>query len=119
MIIYASRTGNVRFIINQKLNLPSKELREDEIVNEDFIIFTYTDKLGELPEKVDKFMKLNHPLCKGVIASGNKNFGKYNFCRAADILNELYGIEIIDKLDLRGNDSNYEKIKKRYNEIFS
>lgn len=119
MIIYASRTGNIRHVINEKLNLPSKELREDEIVNQEFIIFTYTDKLGELPEHVDSFMKNNHALCKGVIASGNKNFGKNNFCRAADILNELYRIEIIEKLDLRGNKSNYEKIKTRYQELFS
>lgn len=116
MIIYASRTGNVRYIVS-KLNIPSIEINESLIVNEPYIIFTYTDKLGEVPEKVDTFLQLNHEFCKGVIASGNSNFGKKMFCESAQKISDQYNVPIIHKVELRGFQHDYDLIVEKYKKL--
>lgn len=118
MIVFASRTGNVRYIVTEKLDLPYTELATDTIISEPFVLFTYTDGLGDVPKKVLSFMQHNdnYLLCKGVIASGNTNFNK-NFCKSADRISEMYNIPILCKLDLRGQQHQFEEITRKYKEI--
>ena len=116
MIAFASRTGNVRYIVSE-LNLPSVEIVDGLIVNEPFFIFTYTDKLGEVPVKVSNFLKDNHMFCKGVICSGNSNFGHNNFCYAANRISEQYHVPIIRKIELRGFPFDYQEIIRQYNKL--
>lgn len=115
MIVYSSRTGNVRYIIS-KLGLPHIEIHDGLILNEPFLLFTYTDGLGEVPVIVENFLKNNATYCKGIIASGNSNFGHYYFCRSADIIHEKYGIPIVQKIELRGFQKDYDTIINYYNE---
>lgn len=116
MIIYASRTGNVEWVIN-KLQLPSIELSQVQDVNEHFIIFTYTDGLGNVPQIVEDFLNQHHQYCKGVIASGNINFGVNNFCGSADKISKQYNVPIIRKIDLRGCQQDYDHIIQQYNTL--
>ena len=108
MIVYASRTGNVHYICSQ-LNLPRIEIYEGLQVTEPYILVTYTDGFGQVPVIVQGFMEKNASYCKGVIVSGNRNFGS-NFARAGDVLQEQYSIPIIGKLDLRGQSQDYNEI---------
>ena len=116
MIVYASRTGNVEYII-KKLDLPSIKIEKGLIIKEPYFIFTYTDGLGEIPSEVSEFLLHNHSYCKGVIASGNTNFGVNNFCGSADKISEMYSIPIIHKIELRGFESDYLHIISSYNTI--
>lgn len=116
MIYYISRTGNVKHIVG-KLDLPSCELTSDLKVNHDFLLFTYTDGLGKVPSKVLDFMEINHHHCKGVIASGNTNFGEALFCKSANTISKLFNVPIVRKIDLRGNELDLEIIKKYYTDI--
>ncbi|WP_201781435.1 class Ib ribonucleoside-diphosphate reductase assembly flavoprotein NrdI [Sporosarcina globispora] len=115
MIVYKSRTGNVASIVS-KLNLPNVEIREGLIVDNPYFLITYTDGLGDVPKVVEDFLKdeTNQLNLKGVIASGNVNFGLY-FCKAADLICENTGVPIIRKIDLRGTKEDIETIKKQYN----
>lgn len=113
MIVYTSRTGNVRHIIN-KLNLPNCEITKDLLVNEPYFLFTYTDKLGEVPPLVEDFLEVNDHLLKGIIASGNINFGDL-YCKSADIISEKHNVPIIRKIDLRGTNEDIESIQNQYN----
>ena len=117
MILYASRTGNVRAIV-QKLDLPAKDLSQVSIVNAPFLLFTYTDGLGSVPPSVATFMASNHLHCKGIIVSGNRNFGHAFFGRAGDLLAQQYQLPLIEKLDLRGTAANYEVIQRFYHTIW-
>jgi protein involved in ribonucleotide reduction len=113
MIAYASRTGNVRFIVHQ-LGLPNIEIQEGLILDEPFLLCTYTDGIGEVPPIVEGFLKNNAHLCKGVVASGNSNFGHSYFCRSADVISETYGIPIVEKIELRGFQKNSHAIMEFY-----
>lgn len=117
MIIYASRTGNVRYIV-QKLGLPAKDIVEVDQCDAPYLLFTYTDGLGSVPPIVDQFMTMYHDQCKGIIVSGNRNFGHAFFGRAGDALAIKYGIPLIEKLELRGTPSNYEAIRNYYYSIW-
>lgn len=113
MIAYASRTGNVRYIVN-KLKLPNIEIIEGLILKEPFLLFTYTDGLGSVPAIVQDFLQHNAQLCKGVIASGNSNFGHQYFCKAADNISKQFHIPIVRKIELRGFQKDYDEIIRFY-----
>lgn len=115
MIIYASRTGNVEYVV-QQLGLPNQKIENTFQVKEDYILFSYTDKLGEVPEEVANFLQQNAAHCKGVISSGNSNFG-VNFGKAGDIISKELGVPLIAKVDLRGTQNDYDKIKSSYEVI--
>lgn len=116
MIIYASRTGNIRNIV-QKLGIKNVQIKDGLLINEPFFVFTYTDGLGSVPKVVEEFMINNYQHCKGVIASGNSNFGKNVFCGSANKINEMYDVPIIHKIELRGFEKDYKYIKEQHNLI--
>lgn len=117
MIAYASRTGNVRHIVSQ-LQLPSIEIYPTLTINEPFILFTYTDGLGSVPEVVSQFMERNYRYCRGVIASGNSNFGREYFCKSATTISDRYNVPIIRKIELRGFPQDFDAIRSYYEKQF-
>jgi protein involved in ribonucleotide reduction len=115
LIVYDSRTGNVRRFIH-KLNMRAIQITEDLIVEEPFVLVTYTTGFGNVPDKVLHFLKNNHPYLAGVSASGNRNWGS-NFAKAADIISNMYGVPLISKFELSGTKSDVEFFIKEVNEI--
>ena len=114
MIVFTSRTGNVRYIIG-KLKLPSSEISKGLVIHCPYLLFTYTDGLGDVPEKVMEFLENeeNQSNLKGIIVTGNVNFGDY-FCKAGDLICRNFNVPIIRKIDLRGNDEDVTEIRKQY-----
>jgi|SRR6185437_2389856 len=118
MIVYASRTNNVKSV-SKKLeasDILCVDIKSTENVTTPFFIFTYTDKIGEAPEHVLDFLYLNEEFLKGVIASGNVNFGA-SFCLSADKISKEFNVPIIKKLDLRGSSNDLKDIINSYNKI--
>lgn len=113
MIAYLSRTGNVRYIVS-KLKADSIEISEELSLEKPFLLITYTDGLGDIPPLVARFLESNAVNCKGVIVSGNSNFGHKLFGGAGDKIAEAYHIPIVRKIDLRGYQADYEAIQKFY-----
>jgi protein involved in ribonucleotide reduction len=112
MIAFASRTGNVRYIIS-KLELPSIEILETKELAEPFLLFTYTDGFGEVPIKVQQFMEKNGTHCRGVVVSGNSNFGS-SFGKAGEVISKQWAVPLVRKLEMRGFSEDYEAIHRYY-----
>lgn len=110
MIAFASRTGNVRYICGQ-INLPNIEIKEGVKIATPFMLLTYTDGLGMVPHLVEQFMQLNHERCLGIVVSGNRNFGA-NFGAAGDKLAARYGIPLVCKMDMRGQQQDFQCIEQ-------
>lgn len=123
MIVYASRTGNVEHIVGKlSKDIPTIKLETTLIVEEPYFLFTYTDGLGDIPNVVKSFLifnELNRRNLKGVIASGNTNFGIENYCGSADKISERFNVPIIRKIDLRGNSDDVETIEKYYKNMIA
>lgn len=113
MIAYASRTGNVRYIVS-KIEAESIEIQEDLQIDEPYLLVTYTDGFGDIPTKVSRFLEQNEAHCKGVVVSGNSNFGPSNYGGAGDKIAAKYQIPLVRKLDLRGYQADYEAIQQFY-----
>lgn len=113
MIVYASRTGNVRHIASKLTDEPM-ELSGELRLNKPYLLITYTDGLGEIPTKVTRFLEQNARLCKGVVVSGNSNFAHTVFGGAGDKIAAKYQIPLVRKLDLRGYEADYEAIQQFY-----
>lgn len=117
MIVYASRTGNVRYAVS-RLQLPAVEMKEDLALGSPFLLFTYTDGLGAVPRKVERFLERYAEICRGVIASGNSNFGHRVFAAAGDKIARQWRIPLVRKIDMRGFPEDYEAIKRYYAQRF-
>lgn len=101
LIVYASKTGNVRRFV-QQLPWPKLEIvGGDEQVERPCLLITYTTGIGQVPQEVERFVQGNRPFIRGVVASGNRNWGR-SFAAAADRLAERYGLPILHKFELSG-----------------
>jgi protein involved in ribonucleotide reduction len=101
LIIYASRTGNVKRFID-KLDMNTKAIGDIDVVDEPFVLLTYTDRFGEVPKAVSDFLDKHHEYLVGVSASGNRNWGADLFARSADKVSQKYGVPIISKFEMSG-----------------
>lgn len=110
LVVYFSKTNNVKRFIN-KTNCVNIEGSSELIVDEDFILLTYTTGFGEVPLDVLKFCEKNQKYIRGVISSGNKNWGEL-FGYAADLIADKYNVPILMKFELSGNSHDLEKFNK-------
>jgi protein involved in ribonucleotide reduction len=110
LIIYDSLTGNVQRFIN-KLDMRSTKITTELSINEPFVLITYSIGYGEVPKSIEKFLESNHQYLKGIIGSGNRNWGKF-YCGAAEIISKRYDVPLLHKFELSGNAYDVEKIKQ-------
>jgi protein involved in ribonucleotide reduction len=52
-------------------------------------------------------------ILKGIVVTGNVNFGEY-FCKAGDLICRNFNVPIIRKIDLRGTQEDINEIRKQY-----
>ncbi|WP_314395931.1 class Ib ribonucleoside-diphosphate reductase assembly flavoprotein NrdI [uncultured Gemella sp.] len=115
-IIVYSLTGNCKRFVDM-CEIPEEDviyLQDiDYDVNFDYILITPTFGFGEVPVAVSKFLKENYKHLKGVVGSGNKNWGE-RFANAAEIISSKYSIPLLMKIELHGNKKDISEFKKIY-----
>ena len=82
-----------------------------ETVEEDYILFTYTDGFGDVPYEVDEFLQSQSEHLKGVVVSGDTGYGEA-YCKAGDVIAEQYNVPCLYKVENDGSDEDIEAIKK-------
>ena len=106
-VYYDSKTGNVqRFIDKIKKERPEwsfVKISGDMEILENGHLVTFTTNFGEIPDTTEKFLKNenNRKYIKSVSSSGNMNWGTL-FGKAADNIEEKYGIPVLMKFELSG-----------------
>jgi protein involved in ribonucleotide reduction len=67
-----------------------------------------------IPRQVRQFLNVeqNRNLLRGVIGTGNTNFGEH-YCKAADLISAKTGVPIIARVEIFGTDEDVNKIKER------
>ncbi|WP_391591928.1 Ribonucleoside-diphosphate reductase class Ib, assembly flavoprotein NrdI [[Mycoplasma] cavipharyngis] len=118
LLIYASRTNNIQRFINrlQKIEKIIHLQSDNLIVNEPFCLITYTDKIGAVPEIVEKFLVKNHQWLKAVVSSGNRNFGNF-FARSGDLIAQKYQVPLLMKFELSGTEADVEKFETLFKSL--
>lgn len=122
-VVYFSSPSNNTHRFIQKLNFLNSRipwnLDEELEMNEDYVLITPTYsgggnlKEGAVPKQVIKFLnkKQNRNFCRGVIASGNTNFGD-TFAIAGPIISKKLNVPLLYQFELLGTQSDIEKIRE-------
>ncbi len=123
VVYFSSVSENTKRFV-EKLGLHSVRipLKTDEAANftydKDSILVVPTYGSGEekttVPKQVIKFLNNpeNRKHIKGVIATGNTNFGE-SFGLAGDIVSEKLGVPLIQRVEILGTPEDIELIKER------
>ena len=111
-IYYYSMTGNTESFLKRSTFTNYENITSIEDVNEPFIIATGTVNYGEVPLPVDNFLSRHSKYLKGVISSGNRNWGE-NFAKAGDVIAEKYNVPLIMKFELRGGQKELNQFNER------
>ncbi|GLX66858.1 class Ib ribonucleoside-diphosphate reductase assembly flavoprotein NrdI [Paenibacillus glycanilyticus] len=115
LVVYDSRTGNVKRFIN-KLNMRAMPIGDLDIVDEPYVLVTYTTGFGQVPERVMSFLNRNSNNLQGVSASGNRNWGD-GFAKSADTISSLFNVPVISKFELSGTNLDMEYFVERVRNI--
>lgn len=76
------------------------------MVDEPFVLVTFTTGFGLIPETTNLFLELNGNFLTGVASSGNRNWK--SFAKAADTISEIYGVPVIHRFELSGTNRDVE-----------
>lgn len=110
-VVFASRTGNVQSIVD-RLDVDAMQIiNGDENINEDYILFTYTDGYGDVPSEVEDFLVNNSANLKGVIVSGDQGYGDA-YCKAGDVIASEYNVSCLYKVENDGTENDVDEIRK-------
>lgn len=132
LITYFSSTSeNTRRFV-EKLNLPAERIplrrKEGELtVHEPYVLIVPTygggagmtgDLSRPVPKQVIRFLNNPHnrKLLRGVISSGNLNFGS-DFAKAGDIISAKCGVPYLYRFELMGNDHDVRRVREGLQEF--
>ena len=115
-IIVFSLTGNCKRFVDM-CKIPEEDVIDlfdiDYEVDFDYILITPTIGFGQVPDGVEEFLENNHKHLKGVVGSGNKNWGN-RFAKASETISEKYNVPLLMKIELHGNKKDIIEFKKIY-----
>lgn len=121
-VVYFSSTSNNTHRFVKKLKIQNTRipynLDKEIIVNKNYVLIipTYSgggnNITGAVPKQVIKFLnkQQNRNFCKGVIASGNTNFGN-TFAIAGHIISKKLNVPLLYQFELLGTKFDVQQIK--------
>ena len=115
-IVVFSLTGNCKRFVDM-CKIPEEDVIDlfdiDYEVDFDYFLITPTIGFGQVPEGVTEFLETNHKHLKGVVGSGNKNWGE-RFANASEIISREYDVPLLMKIELHGSKKDISEFKKIY-----
>ncbi|WP_342258647.1 class Ib ribonucleoside-diphosphate reductase assembly flavoprotein NrdI [Spiroplasma endosymbiont of Dioctria linearis] len=122
-VVYFSSVSNNTHRFMEKLDVNDAripyEIDDQLIVQKEYVLITPTyaggggDTKGAVPAQVIRFLnnENNRNLCRGVIASGNTNFGD-TFAIAGPIISKKLNVPLLYQFELLGTAQDVETIRK-------
>lgn len=123
IVYFSNYSGNTKKFV-EKLNGNSIRIPIDNVPGGDIlmdreyvlVVPTYgggSDK-SAIPRQVRQFLNVeqNRNLLRGVIGTGNTNFGEH-YCKAAEMISAKTGVPIIAKIEIFGTQEDVNKTIER------
>lgn len=119
LVVFDSLMGKTEKFV-RKLGLPSVKITEGLLVDEAYVLVTYTTGKAEVPKSTSQFLESNYSYLIGVASSGHPNWGKEMYAKAGDKIAEKYGVSLVHKFTMSGYESDVkiflEGVSKLYGE---
>ena len=122
-IVYFSSVSENTHRFVQKLRMPATRIplraapETSVLVTEPFYLVTPTygggsRKGADVPKQVIRFLneESNRNLLRGVVASGNTNFGS-DFCRAGDVISQKCAVPVLYRFELLGTTEDVRNVQ--------
>lgn len=124
IVFFSTKTNNTKRFVD-RLNTDSIQipLKEEIVVNEPFVLFVPTyaapDRSGAVPKQVIRFLnnQQNRSLIRGVISSGNRNFGD-TFAIAGDIISQKCNVPYLYRFELMGTEEDILNVSRGLNDFW-
>lgn len=128
-IVYFSKTSENTHRFVQKLNLPATRIplrwlgEEPFTVSKPYVLVVPTyggnRESKQIPEQVIGFLniKRNRDLLRGVIGTGNTNFGE-TYCRAAEQIAAKTGVPLLYRVEIMGTPDDVEQVIERLDQLW-
>jgi protein involved in ribonucleotide reduction len=123
-LIYFSNVSNNTHRFVEKLGFPAHRIPvrwegdEPFVAYKEYVLIVPTYGGGNdsttIPAQVKRFLniKTNRDLIKGVIGTGNTNFGEH-YCKAAEIIAAKIGVPLLYRVEITGTPDDVEQVKER------
>lgn len=126
LVFFSSSSENtLRFV--ERLGLPATRIPLDERqrirVDEPYILivpsYGFGGTAGAVPRQAIRFLNdpHNRALIRGVIASGNRNFGEA-YGRAGDVISQKCGVPCLYRFELMGTPRDIDTVRKGVSEFW-
>ena len=123
IVYFSNYSGNTKRLVDRlngtAIRIPiSGDSSEPTTVTNEYVLVVPTygggNERSAIPRQVRQFLNVeqNRSLLRGVIGTGNTNFGD-NYCKAAEIISRKTGVPIIARVEIFGTDEDVIKIKER------
>lgn len=126
-LVYFSSSSENTHRFMQRLEMPAIRIplneRERIRVDEPYILVVPSygggGTAGAVPRQVIRFLNDTHnrALIRGVIASGNRNFGEA-YGRAGEVISQKCGVPWLYRFELMGTQSDIDNVRKGVSEFW-
>lgn len=131
IVYYSSATGNTRRFVEklsaelgvEAVRIPISLKEPMPAVREDYVLIcpTFADHEGKgaVPKQVIKFLNdpENRAFIKGVVAGGNRNFGKF-YAYAGNVISARCQVPYIYRFELAGTEDEVRETKHRMEQLW-
>ena len=121
LVYFSSASENTHRFVGKLgfrgVRIPLRRRDEPLTVDEEYVLVVPTygggSVKGAVPKQVIKFLNdsRNRSLCRGVIASGNTNFGEA-YCLAGDIIASKLNVPLLYRYELLGTPTDVVRVKE-------
>jgi protein involved in ribonucleotide reduction len=123
IVYFSNYSGNTKRLVDKLNGNPIRipidsDFHSIPVLHNEYVLVVPTygggSEKSAIPRQVRQFLNIeeNRSLLRGVIGTGNKNFGDH-FCKAADMISLKTGVPVIARVEIFGTDEDVYKIKER------
>ena len=123
IVYFSNYSGNTKKFVERlttyAVRIPIKPSdARDLLMDREYVLVVPTYGGGSESSAVPKSVRLflnnpaNRDLLRGVVGTGNTNFGEH-YCKAAHIISSKTGVPLIAKVEIFGTDDDLYRVKER------
>ena len=123
IVYFSNYSGNTKRLVEKLHGVATRipidwDSNNPTIVSGEYVLIVPTygggSEKSAIPRQVRHFLNVeqNRDLLRGVIGTGNTNFGEH-FCKAAEMISAKTGVPLIARIEIFGTDEDVNKIKER------